>query len=289
MPLRFVHCSDIHLLDLSRTGPHRFFNKRVTGGINLLLKRRKGHDGALFDRIVERAHELKADRLVVTGDVTNLALESEFELVRRKLDDAGLPVTVIPGNHDTYTRGSVRKRRFESYVSHHMQGERVGDADYPFAWSDGEVALVGVSTAIPTMPMSAVGQVGPEQLARLDRLLADLGGRGLVRIVLVHHPVAEGMAAAGHQLLDIPAFGEVIARRGAELILHGHEHVNLDYAIPGPEGDVPVHGIASGTSKSVRPGREATFALYDASSTGIEREHWIWDGEDFRRHDGPKS
>ena len=70
MPLRFVHCSDIHLLDLRGVSPHRFLNKRLTGGVNLLLKRRKGHDGALFDRIVEHARSLKVDRLVVTGDVT---------------------------------------------------------------------------------------------------------------------------------------------------------------------------------------------------------------------------
>ena len=52
MPLRFLHCSDIHLLSLRGVGPHRFLNKRLTGGVNLMLKRGKHHDEALFDRIV---------------------------------------------------------------------------------------------------------------------------------------------------------------------------------------------------------------------------------------------
>lgn len=278
----FVHCSDIHLLSLGGVSPHRFLNKRITGGVNLLFKRRKGHDGRLFDQIVEHAKRLQVDRLVVTGDVTNLALESEFELVRSKLDGAGLPVTVIPGNHDTYTRGSAKKKRFESFMSHHMQGERIDAAEYPFAFvHDEHTALIGVSTAIPTRPMSAVGRVGPAQLGRLDRMLSDLGARGLVRIVLIHHPVAEGVAHDGHQLLDIGPFGDVIKRCGAELVLHGHEHVHLEYELQGPDGPVPVHGIASGTSKSVRPGREAAFSVYRVRGREIERELWCWDGADF--------
>ncbi len=279
---RFVHCSDIHLLSLQGTGPHRFLNKRFTGGANLLLKRRKGHDAALFDRIVEHAKRLEVDRLVVTGDVTNLALQSEFELVRRKFDGAGLPITVIPGNHDTYTRGSAKKRRFESFMSQHMEGERLDENFYPFAWTNAHLALVGVSTAIPTRPLSAVGAVGDEQLQRLDSLLAELESRGLQRIVLIHHPVAEGFAKPGHELLDLEAFGQVIARRGAELILHGHEHVLLDYALPGPKAEVPVHGIGSGTSMSVRPGRRASFSHYTVDDDGISREVWLFDGQDFR-------
>src|SRR5690606_33076538 len=151
MTLRFLHCSDIHLLDLEGSGPARFLNKRLTGGVNLLLNRRKKHDQALFDAIVQAAHSHGADRLVVTGDLTNLALESEFEHVKRRLDSAGLPVTVIPGNHDAYTRGSARDRRFERYLGHHMDGERDPGSDSPFVQRHGDVALIGLSTAVPSL------------------------------------------------------------------------------------------------------------------------------------------
>jgi DNA repair exonuclease SbcCD nuclease subunit len=132
MALRFVHCSDIHLLDLDGVGPLRFLNKRLTGAVNLALHRRKAYAPHLFDKIVASALDLGADRLVVTGDVTNLALEAEFELVRRKFGEAGLPVTVIPGNHDAYTKGAARSRRFERYLGAFMEGERASGHDYPF-------------------------------------------------------------------------------------------------------------------------------------------------------------
>jgi 3',5'-cyclic AMP phosphodiesterase CpdA len=278
----FVHCSDIHLLDLAGTEPSRFLNKRLSGGVNLLLNRGKKHSGALFDRIVERARDHGADRLVVTGDLTNLALESEFELVRRRLDAAGLPVTVIPGNHDTYTRGSVRSKRFEQFMAHHMEGEREPGSDYPFVQRHGDVALIGLSTAIPSLPLYAVGRLGDEQLLRLARVLARTGAEGLTRIVLIHHPVLPGVAKARHDLLDLEAFRRVIAEHGAELVLHGHEHRKIEGHLLGPhENQVPVHGVGSGTYLSQKPERHGAYSFYTVDKEGLTRVYHRWDGRDF--------
>lgn len=280
MPLRFVHCSDIHLLDLAGAHPGQFLNKRLTGGVNLLLSRRRKHDENLFDRIVEHARQYAAERLVITGDLTNLALEPEFVLVRRKLREAGLPVTVIPGNHDTYTRGSARTRRFEVFLGEFMAGERDG-GDYPFVQRLGDVALVGVSTAIPSLPLVAVGRVGAEQLTRLSAALGQLGAEGLTRVVLIHHPVLVGAARPRHDLLDLAAFGAVIAAQGAELILHGHEHRRIDGALPGPRGPVPVHGVGSGTYLSQKPDRHGAFSLYSVAPGAITRVYHWWNGAHF--------
>ncbi len=285
MALRFLHCSDIHLLSLTGVGPHRFLNKRLTGGINLMLARGRHHSAKLFDRMVEHARDLAVDRVVVTGDLSNLALDEEFVHIVDKLEGIGLPVTVIPGNHDTYTRASARQRRFEHHFTPYMQGERLSDEDehfYPFVQRFGEVALIGVSTAQASLPLYAIGSVGSAQLGRLDRVLEALGRDALVRVVLIHHPVMPGVAAARHGLTDLDAFGEVIARRGAELILHGHEHELIEGTLAGPERLVPVHGISSATNLSQRPGRAAAFSVYTIDRGGIGRTIWAWDGADFR-------
>lgn len=278
---RFLHASDIHLLDLAGVRPWRYFNKRFTGWVNLALRRGKSHDGDLFDEIVRQGHAHGVDRIVLTGDLTNLALEPEFALVRERLDRAGLPVTVIPGNHDVYTRGSYRARRFEDYLGHHQAGEREDDHYYPFVQRLGKIALIGVSSAIPSLPLYAVGRIGTDQLARLDRILEGLGQEGLQRVVLVHHPVSPGVSKARHDLLDLDAFGEVIRRRGAELVLHGHEHRLVEGALDGPFGLVPVHGISSGTSKSVHQQRRAGFSIYDMDPRGLRRRVFQHDGAVF--------
>ena len=280
MPLRFIHCSDIHLLDLAGSNAWQFINKRLTGGVNLLMSRGRKHSGGLFDRIVAHAHEFAVDRIVVTGDVTNLALEPEFALVKSKFLAAGLPVTVIPGNHDTYTRGSVRNRRFETYLGEFMIGERDG-ADYPFVQRYGDVALIGVSTAIPSLPLVAVGRVGDEQLKRLGNMLERVGAEGLARVVLIHHPVLPGVAKPRHGLLDLEAFARVIAANGAELILHGHEHRRIEGTLPGPKQPVPVHGVGSGTYLSQETGKHGAFSLYSVAAGSITRVYHWWNGSAF--------
>lgn len=287
MALRFLHCSDIHLLSLRGVGPRRFLNKRLTGGVNLMLKRGKHHSEALFDRMVEHARELAVDRFVVTGDLSNLALEQEFEHIAAKLDGIGLPVTIIPGNHDTYTRGAARSYRFERMLGRFMIGEREDlGTYYPFVQRFDEVALVGVSSAHASLPLYAVGTVGEDQLARLDRILAELDDEGLVRVVLIHHPVMPGESLPRHDLRDIDAFGQVIAARGAELILHGHEHRAIEGHLPGPRAPVPVHGISSATNLSRHPGREAAFAVYTVGPGQLERAVYRWDGEAFCPDEG---
>lgn len=287
MSLRFLHTSDIHLLDLSGVSPWRYLNKRLTGRVNLALRRGRSHDAVMFQRMLELVPTLRIDRVVVTGDLTNLALEPEFDLVQRTLRAAPVPTTVIPGNHDTYTRGSVRAGRFESFLSEFMEGERIGRAAYPFLQRHGNLAIIGVSTAIASLPLYAVGQVGADQLTRLGKLLQITAAEGLRRVVLIHHPVVDGVSGARHDLVDRSAFARVIAEHGAELVLHGHEHVTIDTALYGPGGlQVPIHGISSGTSVSAKPGREACFSVYDATADTIRRELYTWNGSEFRaRHD----
>lgn len=282
MSLRFLHISDIHLLDLSGVSPWRYLNKRLTGRVNLALKRRRSHDGALFDSMIGMIPGLGVDRLIVTGDLTNLALESEFDLVQRKLRESPVPVTVIPGNHDTYTRGSVRSGRFESFLSEFMEGDRLGSAQYPFVVRQEGVAIIGVSTAIASLPLYAIGQVGADQLVRLGKILQATAQEGLRRVVLIHHPVVDGVSGARHGLVDRDAFAEVIARHGAELVLHGHEHRIVETVLPGPSGSVPIHGVSSGTSVSDKPGHRACFSVYDATHEHLQRDLYTWNGSEFR-------
>ena len=289
MSLRFLHASDIHLLDLAGVGLSRFFNKRATGGLNLWLGRSKKHDADRFDAMMDTAARLNVDRIVLTGDLTNLALEPEFALVRDKLAALPVPVTVIPGNHDTYTRGSVRAGRFERYLGPFMEGDRLGEAAYPFVQRFGDVALVGVSSAVATLPLFATGRVGADQLERLAHVLRSLRGEGVARIVLIHHPVLPGVSKARHDLLDLDAFGQVLAREGAELVLHGHEHRVVQGTLVGPDGQpIPVHGVSSGTARAARLPYAATFSLYDAGRERLEHELYAWEGGDFRPAPAPQ-
>src|SRR5579883_3286669 len=117
--MRIAHFSDLHLLNLDGVRPHRFLNKRLSGYANIALKRGHVHKAAYVRAIAQEVRRQAIDHVCITGDLTNLALETEYELAREVIEkDLGLDpsrVTVVPGNHDLYTRGAQRAGRFRVY------------------------------------------------------------------------------------------------------------------------------------------------------------------------------
>ena len=98
--MRIAHFSDLHLLALDGVPARRFLNKRLTGWANLRLKRRSIHRAQYVRAIAREIGRLGVDHAVVTGDLTNLALETEFALARQVIEqDLGMDpasVTIVP-------------------------------------------------------------------------------------------------------------------------------------------------------------------------------------------------
>ena len=117
---------------------------------------------------------------------------------------------------------------------------------FPFVRMLGPVALIGVNSAVPTPPLVASGRLGAEQLARLAAVLERLGGAGVFRLVLIHHPPLPGQAKRYRDLEDAADLEAVLARHGAELVIHGHNHHNmLAWCATSAGGKVPVVGAPS--------------------------------------------
>jgi 3',5'-cyclic AMP phosphodiesterase CpdA len=129
------------------------------------------------------------------------------------------------------------------------------------------VALVGLSSAIPTAPFVASGRMGRTQLAAAEQLLADLGAEGLCRVVMIHHPPHVAGASAGRNLTDSRKFEAMIQRVGAELVLHGHNHIGSVATIAGPNGLTPVVGAPSASSRGGTITHRAAYYLFDIAET----------------------
>lgn len=236
-------------------------------------------------------HDQRPDHVAVTGDLTNVALDHEFERTAQWLKELGEPswVSIVPGNHDAYVRVDPA-RSWDLWAPYLLSdgdaavlsdGDAAGDADAasgegsgtpPRApgWADfptlrrrGPVALVGLCSAVPSPPFCATGRLGASQLERLDRLLGELGEEGACRVVLIHHPPTDRHVSARRRLSDFAELGDVIRRRGAELVLHGHVHRRIVDAMPGPDGPVPVVSVASASDVGHEPHKRACYHLYD--------------------------
>lgn len=279
--MRFAHLSDLHALDLSGVSPWRFLNKRLAGGLNLLRKRASQHPLRLLDRLCEDLRGVPLDHVVVTGDLTNLSLPSEFLRARQALERSGRApheLSVIPGNHDVYVLEALFGRHFERCMAPYaLSDDAQPDAlpKFPFLRVRGEIAFIGCNTARPSPVPLADGWLGRRQIQRIEETLAS--ARGRYRVLLIHHPPQPQRMDILRGLRDRKALLAALQRVGCELILHGHEHRDLRYEVAGPEGPIPVIGVGSSTYADPRPKRRARYNIYT-----VERSAFSEGGSPFR-------
>lgn len=266
--LTLAHLSDLHLTTIE--GFHaRYWNvKRTLGYLNWRRGRRAVHQRCVADRMAADAWAQGADHMALTGDLVNIGLPAEFEAAGQWLSALGPPdrVSIVPGNHDIYTsrmHGASCVERWRPYLASCDWGEQVAGAashGFPYVRRLGDVALVGVNSAVPRRPFVAAGRVGHEQLARLSEALRQLGAAGLARVVLIHHPPIPGQAPRSRGLDDAEGIERVIRDQGAELVLHGHNHRDMQSWVQTPSRPVPVVGVASGSAALVH--RREPLARY---------------------------
>jgi 3',5'-cyclic AMP phosphodiesterase CpdA len=256
-----AHLSDPHLAPLPQPRAVELIGKRMTGYLNWRLRRSAHQRRDVLDAIVGDVATAAPDHIVVTGDLANLSLPAEYANGHEFLTRLGTPerVTVIPGNHDAYVRDGGQM--FLSAWREFLAGDRASAAPFPFLRRRGPVAIVGLSTAVPTPFFFATGRLGNEQTARFDALLAELPSQQCFRIVLIHHAPA-GERPWLRRLEDAAAFRAIIARRGAELILSGHDHKAERNEIPGPGGPVPVIQVPSASAPVGDKYGAAAYNLY---------------------------
>jgi 3',5'-cyclic AMP phosphodiesterase CpdA len=269
-PFRLAHLSDLHLPPLAMARMRELAGKRATGLYNWRRTRRHFHREEIARQIVEDIKAQQPDHIAVTGDLINIALEIEFIHARRWLETVGPPsqVSLVPGNHDAYVRSAAAFPRlhWQDYMA--GDGAAAGNAEFPYVRRLGAIAIVGVSSAIPTAPLIARGRVGPEQLQRLGNVLTELGREGLFRVVLIHHPPVSKAANSINKLNDASALRAVLAHSGAELLLHGHNHIHEHVWLKGSQADIPSFGVPSASGIADGKHDMAGYNLYEISRHG---------------------
>ncbi len=287
MRYTLAHVSDWHVTSPAGCGLRELANKRLLGWLSWKQRRRHRHQPSILRSLFKDLKRQAPDHVAVTGDLTNIALPQEFAEAARWLADLGPPswISLVPGNHDAYVRVPATRSWdlwSEYMVSDEPEAEGVAPTgtaptpdEFPTVRVRGPLALVGVSSALPTPPGSAAGRVGSGQLERLARTLAELRARELCCVLLVHHsPVDDGFTPR-RRLQDSAELRDVLRDVGADLVLHGHGHKTASSTIPGPEAAIPVLGVRSSSHCEELESRRAQYHLF-----GIERAS-VGDGARF--------
>lgn len=265
----------------------QFALKRALGFANWLRSRHRIHDRAVLDALVADLRHHNPDHVAMTGDLGHIGLPQEFDAAVAFMEALGDRdrVSFVPGNHDAYVADSL-----PACLKAMAPWIRSDDGAPGFPWFRrlGNIALIGLSSAVQTGPLLATGCVGAAQLDRAEALLHYAKGLDLIRVVLIHH---DPMPGAKHlrRLVDAEAFGRMLASAGADLVLHGHNHATVVAHLHGPGGDaIPVVGVASA---SMRPSHGHEAAAYhlvhidDGASRAITITRRVI-GEDGAMHEG---
>ena len=262
---RLAHLSDPHVGPLPPPRLNDLVGKRLTGYVNWTRGRKLIHNMVMLERIVADIRAEKPDHIALTGDLVNLGLPAEFPLALKLVMRLGAPdhVSIIPGNHDAYVRGSLPAML--THFSPYMRGDNLAEASFPYMRIRDRVALIGVSSAIPTGPFLASGAVGDRQIAKIRGMLEAAGHAGFVRILMIHHSPLRA-EHFGRGLRDHAAFGRLLGEMGAELVIHGHNHRQSVTPVRRSGGPaIPVVGVASASAVPGTPNHRAAWHLFEIS------------------------
>lgn len=270
---RLAHISDPHLGPLPAPSAMQLANKRVFGYINWRRNRKGALTSSILDDLIEDIQNQAPDHLVVTGDLVNLALPAEITNAQKWLESLGAPhnVSAIPGNHDAYVPNSRLKAEnaWHAYMSSDSKSE--SKHRFPYVRVRNNVAIIGVNSAHATMPLMATGYFLRAQARRLADILDQCQKQGLFRVVMIHHPPRRNATHWHKRLIGARRFRRIICDHGAELILHGHTHLDTKETIPGPNGSVPVICVPSA---SQAPGGKRPASRYNLFEISGKPGNW---------------
>ena len=266
-----AHLSDPHISCMNDITGRDLAGKRLLGYLRWKLQRSTEHGDHVLAALQTDLARTDPDHIAVTGDLTHLSLPAEFEKTRQWLQSLGPPskVTVIPGNHDTYVKTDWPQTM--AYWTDYMLSDNPRKDDkeaentttlFPCLRTRGCVAIIGVCTARPSAPHLAVGSIGTRQLQKLATLLSQTARKRFYRVVLIHHPPVSGSVSWRKRLTDAAALQSLLARYGAELILHGHAHRTLRRNLQTQGGNLPIVGVPSISALSRIPERRARYYIY---------------------------
>ncbi|MGQ0619030.1 MAG: metallophosphoesterase family protein [Panacagrimonas sp.] len=244
MNLTLAHVSDLHLPFEPLLSAMQRFSKRQLSAWSW-MRRRALHRSEILDALAADLRAQDLDHIVVTGDITNFSLPGEFRQAASWLQALAPAdrISLVPGNHDALVAVADAEGlgRWAAWT-------RTADTGWPYVHHRADVALIGLNSALPTAPLLARGRLGAGQLSRLEQILRAESEAGRTRVLLLHHPVAEGAVNWRKALADRVELRAVLRRAGAELVLHGHARdARLD-ALAGPRGPIPCLCVPSSSA-----------------------------------------
>jgi 3',5'-cyclic AMP phosphodiesterase CpdA len=229
-------------------------------------------DPAVLAALVPTIAAARPHLVVVSGDLTQRATESQFREARAFLDQLTSTTLVIPGNHDVplwnvAARFLTPLTRYTHYISDDLEP----------VYQDDQMIVAGVNTA-----RSLTWGEGRINARQVDALLARLAAAPphLTRIVVTHHPFDLPPGVQETRLLGRATMAMArLATAGADLFLSGHLHISHvshsaeRYRIAGHSALI----VQAGTVSVRGRGEEPSFNVLRLERRHLSLGRFVWD------------
>lgn len=228
---KIAHISDLHISDIS-WNIHHFFSKRWIAIANLLLSRKKQFSFPQLWEFPQLLQNLSIDTLIVSGDISSSSSQKEFSIGHKlfsAIQEKGIQILAIPGNHDNYTKKAHQDKTFYKYFTNtlsnngplydlHLSQDGIETFHLWENWY-----YVGIDCSIATSLISSRGLFSENLEKNIDTVFEKLPQNS--RIIFVNHFPFLDQVSPRKTLLRKEALALSIKKhKNIVFYLHGHTH-----------------------------------------------------------------
>lgn len=188
-----------------------------------------GEEGSLerMDLVMEWIKNRGMNFILISGDLTAKAVKEEYQMAARWISDveeAGIKVAVVPGNHDIGYWGNVKS------VGRQLIGRKyhwwIDIIDRPIepVIKGAGCMIIGLNSAHGMNPSRFFnGYLNRDQRIRAGEVLR-VAPPGHLKVVFCHHPFIRFENNIHSAMFNADAVREELAAAGSDLFLWGHQH-----------------------------------------------------------------
>lgn len=220
---------------------------------------------ATFRKAMGMVGAMHPEFVLHTGDVSHLSKPAQLDMGAEILKEGGMPVHVVPGEHDWLDEGKAFSERFASK----------GAKTSWYAFDAHGAHFVGLNN-VAGLGSAGLGRLGGEQIEWLTK---DLAGRPASQplVIFAHIPLWTVYPKWGWATEETPQLLALLKRFGSVTVLNGHIHQVLQKV----EGNVSFHTARATAFPQPAPGKATHPGPYHlvsgtlADYIGVRRVNFV--------------
>ena len=278
--MKFIHISDLHIP--VKIPIFALRGKMISGYLNFALRRRKLHPMQAVENLLEFIQKSDYDCLILSGDITNVSHEKEFEATRKILSPIlNEKAFLIPGNHDRYMTSSVQPVDLYKKYFGEFSGEEIPNADgeYIRVKKIKDLTLIGWDSNEPTPIAIATGFVKSKVMEITKNYLQENQIKKYA--IVCHHPIwsiPDGFESEYHKMKNREEVVSTLKANPPLAYFHGHCHSNW---IRSKTADTPYYIINSAsTTRLSGPKHKTGFHVGELKENSLAVKRYKFTKED---------